>query len=78
MCHKKFLHLIVLHFTPLIVTTNPGVGETGLLQTVVDDAVCSVPSRDTVAAGDSGAGMVATFGKDLQTRTGTALRIVPC
>ena len=67
MCHKKFLHLLVLHFLPLFVTTNPGGGGTGFLQTVVAAAVCSVPVCDTVAAGSAGAGMVAAVGGALQT-----------
>ena len=75
MCHKKCLHLLVLHFPPLIVTTNPGSGETGLLQTVVAAAVCSVPGRETVA---DRAGMVAAVGGALQNPAGAALRIVPC
>ena len=58
MCHKKFLHLLVLHFPPVIVTTNPDGGKTGLLQTVVADAVCYVLGRDTF---DAGAGMVAAI-----------------
>ena len=44
MCHKKFLNLLVLHFLPLIVKTNPGGDETGLLQTVAAAAVCSIPA----------------------------------
>ena len=76
MCHKKFLYLLVLHFPPLIVTTNPGGGEKGLLQTVVDAAVCSIPGRDTVDAGADGAGMVAAVGGVLQTTAGAALQIV--
>ena len=62
LCHKTFLHLLVLHFSPLIVTTNPGGGETVLLQTVVYASVCSVPVHDTVAVGDAGYGMVADVG----------------
>ena len=46
-------------FLPLIVRTNPGGDEIGLLQTVVAADVCYVPGRDTVATGDAGAGMVA-------------------
>ena len=72
---QKRLHLLVLHFPPLIVTTSPGGGEIGFLQTVVDVAVCSVPGRDTVAAG---AGMVAAVGVVLQTPVGSASIIVPC
>ena len=75
MCHKKLLHLLVLHFPPLIVTTNPGSGETGLLQTVVAAAVRSAPGRKSVA---DRAGMVAAVGGSLQTPAGAALRIVPC
>ena len=75
MCHKKFLHLLVLHFPPLIATTNPGGDETGLLQIVVAADVCSVPRRDTV---DAGAGMVAAVGGALKTPAGTALQIVSC
>ena len=58
---QKYLHLLVLHFPPLVVTTNPGGGETGLIQTVVADSVCSVPGRDTVVSVDAGAGMVAAI-----------------
>ena len=75
---QKYLHLLVLHFPPLVVTTNPGGGETGLIQTVVADSVCSVPGRDTVVSVDAGAGMVAAIGGSLQTPAGAALRIVPC
>ena len=75
MCHKKLLHLLVLHFPPLIVTTNPGSGETGLLQTVVAAALCSVFSHNTVAVGDD---MVDAVGGALQTPSGSALLIVPC
>ena len=46
---QKHLHLLVLHFPPLIVTTSPGGGDTYWLQTVVSVDVCSIPSRDTVA-----------------------------
>ena len=74
MCHKKFLYLLVLHFPPLIVTTIPGDGETGLIQAMVAVAVCSVPGRDTVA---DGSGMVSVVGGALQTPIGAALRIVP-
>ena len=70
MCHKKCLHLPVLHSPPLIVATSPGGGETGLLQTVVVTAVVSVLCRNTVAAG---AGMVADVGGALQTPAGSAL-----
>ena len=45
-----FLHLIVLHFPPLFVTTSPGGVETYLLQTVVDAADCYFRGRNTVAA----------------------------
>ena len=78
MCHKKILHLIVLHFPLLIVTTNLGGGEIGLLQTVVYVAVCSVPIRNTVAAGAYEAGMVDAVDVSLQTCVGTPSRIVPC
>ena len=72
-----FLHLLVIHFPPLIVPTNPIGVETGLIQTVVAAAVCSVPVHDDVAAGDSGAGMVADVGGDLQNPAGASLQIVP-
>ena len=72
MCHKMFLHLLVLHFPPLIVTTNPGGGETGLLQTVVADAVCSVPGCNTVSVGAYGAVMVAAISGALQTSAGAS------
>ena len=49
-------------FPPLIVTTNPGGDEPGLLQTLVAAVVCSVPGRDNVAAGAAGDGMVAAVG----------------
>ena len=70
-----FLHLLFLYFTPLIVPTSSDGGETGLLQTVVAIAVCSVPSCDTFAAGDC---MVTAVGGTLQTTLGAASRIVPC
>ena len=75
---KKFSHLLVLQFPPLIVTTNPGGDDTGLLQTVVADVLCSVPGHDTVAPGATGSGMVAAVGGSLKTLNGAALRIVPC
>ena len=75
MCHKKFLYLLVLHFLPLIVTTIPGGGETGLLQTVVAVAVCSVPGIGTVADGD---GRVSAVGGALKNPVGAASPIVPC
>ena len=78
MCQKHFSHLLVLHFLSLIVITNPGGGDTGLLQTVVDAAVCSFPRRNTVDDGYSGDGMVAAVGGALQTPDGTELRILPC
>ena len=62
MCHKKFLHLFVLHCLPRITTTSPGGGTTGLLQSIVAAAVCSIPGRNTVDYGVSGVGMVAAFG----------------
>ena len=62
MCQKKHLHLLVLHFPPLIVTTSPGGGETGLLQTLVAVAMCSVPGLNTVAAGS---GIVSAAGISL-------------
>ena len=77
MCHKEFLTWLVLHFPPLIATTNPGGDDTALLQTVVAAAVCSVPVHDDVAAGDYGAGMVADVGGDLQNPAGASLQIVP-
>ena len=78
MLHKKFLHLLVQHFPPLIVTTIPGGGETGLFQTVVAAAVCSVPCHNTVSDGAVGDGMVATVCGALKHCAGAALRIVPC
>ena len=39
---QKVLYLLLLNFPLLIVTTSPGVGETGLLQTVVATDVCYV------------------------------------
>ena len=65
MCHKTFLHLLVLNFPPPIVTTNPGGGDTGFIQTVVAASVCSLPYHDTVDGGASGAGMVADIGGSL-------------
>ena len=75
---QKVLHILVLNFLPLIVTTNPGGGDTDLLQTVVDTAMCYVPIRDTVDSGDAGDGMVAAVGGALQNPAGTESRIVPC
>ena len=75
---QKVLHLLVLHFPPLIITNNPGGGETGLLQTVVAAAVCYVTGRNTVTDGDAGDDTVAAVGGSLQTPTGAALRIVSC
>ena len=75
MCHKKFLHLLVLHFPPLNITTIPGGGETGFLQTVVAVDMCYVPGRNTVA---SGAGIVSAVGGALQTPVGAESLIVPC
>ena len=75
---QKYLHLLVLHFPPLVVTTNPGGGETGLIQTVVAASVCSVPGLNTVDDWDSGYSMVAAAGGALQTPAGSALRIAPC
>ena len=75
---QKHLHLLVLHFPPLIVTTNPGGGETVLLQTVVTADFCSVPSLDTVSVVASGDGMVSAVGGDFKTPAGAALQIVPC
>ena len=77
MCHKQFLHLLVIHFPPLIVTTNPGGDDTCLIQTVVSAAVCSVPCHNTVAGGDAGDGIVAAVGGDFKTPAGAALLIVP-
>ena len=74
MCHKKHLHLLVLHFPPLIVTTSPGGGERSLLQTVAVADLRSVLCRNTVSAG---AGIVAAFGGALQTPSGAALQILP-
>ena len=78
MCHKKVLDLLVLHFLPLIVTTSPGGGDTGLLQNVVAADVCYVTGLDTVAAGAAGSGMVDSVGEALQTPVGATLRIVSC
>ena len=78
MYHRIFLHLLVIHFPPLVVTTKPGGGEIGLLQTVVADTVCSVPVRDTVASGDLGAGVVSAVGGAFQTPAGAALKQIPC
>ena len=75
MCHKKFLHLLVLHFPPLVVTTNSGGGETDLLQIVINFAVCSVPGRDTFS---TGAGMVSAVGVALQTPVCAASKNVLC
>ena len=81
MCHKTFLHLLVLNFPPLIVTTNPSGGDTGLLQTVVAEDVYSAPGRDTVADGGAGAsraGIVSAIGEALQNPIGDALQILTC
>ena len=75
MCHKKCLHLLVLHSPPLIFKISLGGGEIGLIQTVVVTSVVSVLCRNIVAAG---AGMVAAVGGALQTSAEYALRIVPC
>ena len=56
-----------------MVTTGPGGGATGFVQTVVSAAVCSFPGRDTVATGSTGDGMVAAVSGDFQTPSGTAL-----
>ena len=74
MCHTKFLHLLVLQFPPLIVTTSPGGVESGLLQTMFSVDVNSVPDRDTAASGDV---MVTDVGGDLQTPVGFASQILP-
>ena len=68
---QKVLHLLVLHFPLLVITTSPGGGETGLLQTVVSFAVCSIPGRDTVAAGAAESSVVTDVGGTLQTPAGT-------
>ena len=78
MCHKRFLHLLALHFPSLIFTTNPGGGETGLLQTLVAAAVCSVPGHNTVAAGADRSGMVDVVVGALKTTSDAALRLFPC
>ena len=75
MCHKRFLHLLVLHFQPLIVTTSPGGGETCLLQTVVAASVCSILGRNTVSAGANGSGMVASVGGSLKIPYAAVLSI---
>ena len=72
---KKVLHLLVLHFLPLIITPNPDGGEKDWFQNVAAIFVCSVPGRNTVA---SGAGMVAAVGVALQTVVGAASRIALC
>ena len=59
-------------FLPLIVTTRPGGGETDWLQNVVAVAVCSVPERDNVSAGD---GMVTSVDVALKNLVGAASRI---
>ena len=73
---QKKLHLLVLHFLPLVVTTNPGGDETGLLRNMVAAALCSVPGRDTVSAGADGAGLVSAVGVAFQTPSGSVLLIV--
>ena len=75
---QKVLHILVLNFLPLIVTTNPGGGEISLLQNLVSTVVCSVPIRDTIAAGADGAGMFSAVGGALKTPDGAALKSVPC
>ena len=75
MRHKTFFHLLVLYFPPLIVTTSPGGGETGLIQTVVSADMCSVPCRNNIDAVAAVAGMVDVVGG---ATAGAALRIVPC
>ena len=59
---QNVLHLLVLYFPPLIVTTSPGGGGIGLLKNVVASAVCSFPGRDTVADEAAGYDMVAAVG----------------
>ena len=59
---QKVLYLLLLNFPLLIVTTSPGVGETGLLQTVVATDVCYVACRDTVSGVAAGDDVVATVG----------------
>ena len=75
MCHKRFYHLLVIHFPHLIVTTSPGGDEIGLLQNMVAAVMCSVLFHNNVAAGGAGDGMVAAVGGSLQTPAGSALRI---
>ena len=76
MCPKNKLHLLVLHFLPLVVTNNPGGDETGLIRTMVAAAVCSVPGHNTVSAGADGAGLVSAVGVSLKTPSGSVLLIV--
>ena len=72
---QYFSHLLVLYFPPLIVTTNPGGGETGFIQTVVAASVCSILGRNTVSAGANGSGMVASVGGSLKTPYAAVLSI---
>ena len=50
---QNVLHLLVIHFPPLIVPTSPCGGDTGSLQTMFDVSVFYVPGRDNIAAGSS-------------------------
>ena len=75
---QNVLHLLVLHFPPLIVTTSPGGGDIGLLKDVVASAVSSFPGRDTVDDEAAGDDMVAAVGGSLKTPAVAALLIVPC
>ena len=72
---QKKLHLIVLHFLALFVTTSPGGDETYCLQTVVYDSGWYFHVRDTVAIG---VGMIAADVVFLQTIVGNASHIVLC
>ena len=75
MCHIIVLHLIVLLFPHLFVTTNPGGVETYCLQTVVAAAECSFHIRDPVAAGG---GTVADIDVFLRILVDASSKIVLC
>ena len=64
-----FLHLIVPHFLPLCVTTNPGGVDKYFFQTVVAAAKCSFHIHNTV---DAGVGMIVAVDVVLQTLVGAA------
>ena len=71
-CVTYCLHLIVIHFPPLFVTTSPSGGDTYCLQNVVAASDFSFHGRDTLI---SGVGGVAAAGVVLQNLVVAASRI---